>query len=165
MFDSVSAEDHRLDLGGPDVAGEPWWRPERIELFGWLENNAPALAPVYRGALALAVLDSFPGRVHFVAHAIREIRNRLPSALSLEYAFDTLSDRGPVPGYVVENWKKLYDDVEAYAHVRDHPLPAEADGEWVAKFFAFERILMALSKRSHETLDDLDSLLERANTR
>lgn len=157
MFDSVSAEDHRLDLGGPDVAGESWWRPERIEFLGWLENNAPAVAPVYRGALALAVLDSFPGRVHFVAHAIRETRNRL------QHVFDTLS--GPVPGYVVDNWKRLYRDAHKYAHVWDEPLPAEADGEWVAKFFAFEQILMALSKRPHETLDNLDSLLERANTR
>ena len=72
---------------------------------------------------------------------------------------------GPVPGYVVDNWGKLYRDAHQYAHVWDELLPAEADGEWVAKFFAFERILMALSKRSYETLDDLDSLLERANTR
>ena len=68
------------------------------------------------GALRLAVLDSFPGRVHFVAHAIREIRNRL------QYVFDTLS--GPVPGYVAENWKKLYCDAHKYAHVWDEPLPA-----------------------------------------
>ena len=27
------------------------------------------------------MLDGFPGRVHFIAHAIREIRNRLPGAL------------------------------------------------------------------------------------
>ena len=159
MFDSASPEDHRLDLGGPDVAAESWWRRERIELLGWLENSAPALAPLYRGALALAMLDSFPGRVHFIAHAIRETRNRL------QYVVVTFSDRGPVPRYVVENWKRLYSDVHKFAHVGDEPLPAEADGEWVAKFFAFEQILMALSKRSYENLDDLDSLLERANTR
>ena len=35
----------------------------------------------------------------------------------------------------------------------------------MAKFFAFEQILMALSKRSYENLDDLDVLLERTNTR
>ena len=157
MFDSALTEDHRPDLSGPAVAGESWWRPERVELLGWLENNAPAVAPVYAGALALAVLDSFPGRVHFVAHAIRETRNRM------QHVLNTLS--GPVPGYVVRNWRKLYSDAHKYAHVWDEPLPTEADGEWVAKFFAFERILVALSKRPHETLDDLDSLLERANTR
>ena len=95
----------------------------------------------------------------------REIRNRLPGALGLGDAFDTLSDRGPVPRYVAENWKKLYRDAEAFAHVRTEPLPVEADDEWVAKFFALEQVLMALSKRSYENLDDLDILLERANTR
>ena len=74
-------KDHRRDLAGPDIAAESWWTPERIALLGWLNNNAPALAPLYRGALALAMLGSFPGRVHFIAHAIREMRNRLPGAL------------------------------------------------------------------------------------
>ena len=55
--------------------------------------------------------------------------------------------------------------MQAFAHARAEPLPAEADGEWVAKFFAFEQILMAFSKRSYENLDDLDVLLERTNTR
>ena len=186
------------------------------------------------------MLDSFPGRAHFVAHAIREIQNRLPGALgpkvarrdadyegladkireqwlaegfpddggllppaesapspsghprrdvSVEflgsvgqlveshneaqenrrtrekYAFDAMSDQGPIPRYVVENWRKLYRDVHGFAHARDEPLPADADGEWVERFFTFEGLLMAFSKRSYENLDDLDSLLERANTR
>ena len=186
------------------------------------------------------MFDSFPGRAHFVAHAIREIQNRLPGALgpkvarraadykgladkireqwlaeglpddgrlltpaesapspsghprrevSVEflgsvgrlveshneaqenrrtrekYAFNAMSDQGPIPRYVVENWRKLYRDVHGFAHARDEPLPVDADGEWVEKFFTFEGLLMAFSKRSYENLDDLDSLLERANTR
>lgn len=59
-----------------------WWTPERIRLHGWLLERASHLAPVYRGALQMAVDESFPGRVHFVAHAIREIRNRLPHAIA-----------------------------------------------------------------------------------
>ena len=240
MFDSELSDDLGLDLGGPDVAAESWLGPERIELLSWLENNAPALAPIYRGALALAMFGSFPGRAHFIAHAIREIRNRLPGALGPkvarrdaryeqltdeirerwladgfpedgrllpragsappasgppgqhvsdelltsvgelieehneaqanrrareEHAFGTMSDRGAVPPYFVQHWRKLYRDVEKFAHARDEPLPAEADGEWVANFLEFEEFLMALSKRSYESLDDLDILLERANTR
>ena len=240
MFDSELLDDHGLDLGGRDVAAESWLGPERVELLGWLETNAPALAPLYRGALALAMFGSFPGRAHFIAHAIREIKNRLPGALGPrvarrdagyeqladkirerwladgfpedgrllsragsappasgppgqhvsdellaavgelieahneaqanrrireEYAFGTLSDRGPVPSYFVDYWRKLYRDVHGVAHARNEPLPAEADGEWVANFLEFEEFLMALSKRSYETLDDLDILLERANTR
>lgn len=239
VFDSELPDDHGLDLGGPDVAAESWLGPERIDLLGWLGNNAPAITPIYRGALALAMFGSFPGRAHFIAHAIREIRNRLPDALGLrvghrdarceqfadkvrerwlaeglpedgrlsqagsaslasdpagrrvsdeflasvgelieehneaqenrrirdEHAFSALSDRGPVPPYFVDYWRRLYRDAHGVAHLRDEPLPAEADGEWVANFRDFEDILMALSKRSYETLDDLDALLERANTR
>ena len=83
-----------------------------------------------------------------------------------EHAFGTLSDQGYVPRYFVDYWRKLYyRDVHGVAHLGDEPLPAKADGEWVANFREFEEILMALSKRSYETLDDLDVLLERANTR
>jgi hypothetical protein len=63
-----------------------WWTPERAELFRWLERNAPGLAPVYRAATQMALDDGFPGRVWFVAHAVREIRNRLPDALAGEVA-------------------------------------------------------------------------------
>lgn len=240
VLDPGSPKDQRRDLDGPQFGAESWWTPQRVELLDFFEENAPALAPLYRGALSLAMLDSFPGRVHFVAHAIREIRNRLPGALgpkvarrdasyesltdkvreqwhaeglpddgrllslaesapslsgpsrrdvSVEflasvgqlvkshneakenrrtrekYAFDTLSDQAPIPRYVVENWSKLYRDVHGFAHAADEPLPADADGEWVEKFFKFEVLLMAISKRSYENLDDLDSLLERANAR
>ncbi len=83
-----------------------------------------------------------------------------------EHAFGALSDPGPVPPYFVQNWRKLYQrDVHGVAHARNKPLPAEADGEWVANFLEFEEILMAVSKRSYQTLDKLDILLERANTR
>ena len=67
--------------GGPEGDAEPWWTLKRVALLGWLEESAPALAPLYRGALLLAMRESFPGRVHFIAHAMREIRNRLPGAL------------------------------------------------------------------------------------
>ena len=240
VFDSGSPEARRSDLGGPEIDAESWWTPDRIALLGWLENNAPALAPLYGGALSLAMLDSFPGRMHFVAHAIREIRNRLPGALGTtvkrrnagyehltdkirerwlaeglpedgrlpppaesapsasgrlrrdvsveflasvgrlieahdeaqankrareEHAFGTLSDRGPSPRYIVENWKTLYPDAHEFAHAADEPRPAEADREWVANFFAFEGVLMTISKPSYENLDDIDKLLERTNTR
>lgn len=49
-------------------------------ILEWLKANAPALAPVYDGAVRMIQEPEFPGRVHFVAHAIREIMNRLPDA-------------------------------------------------------------------------------------
>lgn len=61
-----------------------YWTSRRLELLRWLELNAPVLAPVYAAAVQMAMDETFPGRVWFVAHAIREIRNRLPDALAGE---------------------------------------------------------------------------------
>lgn len=68
------------------TSSETWWTAERAQLYQWFERNAPGLAPVYRGAAQMALDQAFPGRVHFVAHAIRDIRNRLPDALAGEVA-------------------------------------------------------------------------------
>ena len=81
MLDAGSPSDDWRALGEPDSDGESWRTPERVALVRWLNRYAPALAPLYVGALRLAVLDGFPGRVHFIAHAVREICNRLPGAL------------------------------------------------------------------------------------
>lgn len=54
---------------------------DRRRILRWLEAKAPALAPVYDGAVRMTQEPEFPGRVHFVAHAIREIMNRLPDAI------------------------------------------------------------------------------------
>ena len=78
---SGSSESDLPESTGPDRVGETWWTPERRALVRWLDTRTPALTPLYEGALSLAARDSFPGRVHFIAHAIREIRNRLPGAL------------------------------------------------------------------------------------
>ena len=51
---------------------------DRRRILEWLEAKAPALAPVYDGAVRMILEPEFPGRVHFIAHAMREIMNRLP---------------------------------------------------------------------------------------
>jgi len=67
----------------PDVSSIPLldkicWTPARVELLTWLQRNAPSLAELYQGAVDLMYANLFPGRVRFVSHAVREIRNRLP---------------------------------------------------------------------------------------
>ena len=58
-----------------------WWTDERTRLHEWLQGTAPELAPVYSGGLRILMDDGFPGRVHFAAHAMREIANRLRDVL------------------------------------------------------------------------------------
>jgi hypothetical protein len=70
---------------GPDAglaSGEGCWTPERLELKAWLGRNAPSLAELYEGAVRLLFELRVPGYTRFVGHAIREIRNRLPSVIS-----------------------------------------------------------------------------------
>ncbi len=82
---------------------DQWWTPKRAALHRWLEQNAPALAPVYESATRMALDDAFPGRVWFVAHAIREIRNRLPDAVAGEVAAGR-TDYPRLAGAVHEQW-------------------------------------------------------------
>jgi len=58
------------------------WTAERLEIKSWFEKNAPSLRPVYEGAVLLMYEHPLPGRVHFVSHAVRDIRNRLPDIIS-----------------------------------------------------------------------------------
>lgn len=59
-----------------------WWTADRSRLHRWLERSIPVLAPMYLGAGQMVFEEKFPGRVHFVSHAVREIGNRLPSAFA-----------------------------------------------------------------------------------
>jgi hypothetical protein len=76
--------------GEPTSSSSPWTarqielKKRQIELRKWLESNAPTLAPVYSAAVQMVHDPSFPGRVWLVAHAVREIRNRLPDAIAGE---------------------------------------------------------------------------------
>jgi hypothetical protein len=69
-----------------------------------MERNAPSLAELYKGAVTLLYINSIPGRVRFIAHAVREIRNRLPDTISgptkkqrLDYT-NRLDDIAKLPG-------------------------------------------------------------------
>jgi hypothetical protein len=55
--------------------------PRRRELLTWMKREAPSLAPAYEGALHILHSDDFPGKVHFVSHAVRDIYNKLPEVL------------------------------------------------------------------------------------
>ena len=57
------------------------WSSTRKELLDWLQVNAPSLAEAYEGAVELLGRPGFPARLHFVAHAVRGIYNRLSDIL------------------------------------------------------------------------------------
>jgi hypothetical protein len=77
----------------PDPGGQPasasagasasptCWTANRVEVRTWLQRNAPSLAELYEGAVLLLESTPLPGRTRLIAHAVREIRNRLPDII------------------------------------------------------------------------------------
>lgn len=60
----------------------PYWTPLRKELVNWLSDNAPSFVDGYTGAVRLLHMP-FPGRVHFICHAVRDIYRHLPTTLGV----------------------------------------------------------------------------------
>src|SRR5574341_1863423 len=65
----------------PLPAGSHWSR-NRLDLLTWFRRNAPSLGEIYEGAVNMMFETSLPGRTRFIAHAVRDIRNRLPEVIS-----------------------------------------------------------------------------------
>ncbi|MCY4515684.1 MAG: hypothetical protein OXB99_00420, partial [Acidimicrobiaceae bacterium] len=68
--------------GSVGATSSLWWTDERARLYEWLQKTAPELATVYVGGLRVLMDEELPGRVHFAAHAMREIANRLRDVLT-----------------------------------------------------------------------------------
>jgi len=65
------------------IAQPSFWNENRRQLRDWFERNgSDHLGQLYEGALIILYSDKFPGRKRFVAHAVREIRNRLPDIIA-----------------------------------------------------------------------------------
>jgi hypothetical protein len=58
------------------------WTPERLKIKDWLASVAPSLGELYEGAVRIVFELRLPGYTRFLGHAVREIRNRLPSEIS-----------------------------------------------------------------------------------
>ncbi len=55
----------------------PYLSPKQIQLLNWFRLNATPLADAYYGAIQLLHDRHHHGRVHFIAHAVRDIADRL----------------------------------------------------------------------------------------
>jgi len=84
---------------------ESYWTGDRKELRDWFRRNAPSLGGLYEGALRMIFDASFPGRVRFVAHAVREIRNSLPDVIAGQRGGGPLQYKNLLDP-IVERWKK-----------------------------------------------------------
>ena len=79
--------------------------PQRQELIRWFEDRAPSFVDGYVGAIRLLHMPTFPGRVHFACHVVRDIYRRLPLAFgakSLPNPNETFSNMAKT---LTERWE------------------------------------------------------------
>jgi len=79
-------------------------RDDQFRILRWLRELSDGLAELYEGALRMVTDDSFPGRLQFVCHAVREIRNRLPEAVAGRGARKQIDYMREVDD-IAEEWK------------------------------------------------------------
>jgi hypothetical protein len=112
-----------------------YWNETRRELRAWFERNAPSLGELYEGALRMVFDEKFPGRVRFVSHAVREIRNNLPNAV-VRALMSRLSNDDSPTGYKNEpslQYKNRLDEIselwEKYGLPLDGAIPIKVTGK------------------------------------
>lgn len=67
---------------GPELREEFQFTQRQEKILHWFrQNRAPELAGLYSGAVIMLNDPRFPGRVRFIGHAVREIRNELPNVV------------------------------------------------------------------------------------
>lgn len=84
---------------------ENYWTQPRLELRAWFQRNAPSLCELYEGALRMNFIPDFPGGMRFIAHAVREIRNRLPDVIAGPKTGGTVQYKNRLDD-IVKDWEK-----------------------------------------------------------
>lgn len=135
------------------TGGTPYWTPSREELFDWLKKNAPSLAELYRGAAALLFGPSVPGYTRFVSHAVREIRNRLPGAITGVEAAGRVEYKGRLDD-IGADWRRAGIAIDS---------PPSADGGAVSAEKSSTEVALPrkLARKIGKLLDDHDASREK----
>jgi hypothetical protein len=97
--------------------------PIRRELLNWFRKNAQPLAEAYEGATRLLDARDFPGRLHFISHAVRDISNLLVFVLDPQVKRSQV-DYANEMDWIGANWP----NIEELAAVSE----SEASSETVA---------------------------------
>ena len=113
----------------PSKANSTYWTPRRAELHTWMSRQALSLAELYEGAVRLIYDDPLPGRVRFVSHAVREIRNRLPGIISDVRAGGVLQYKNRLDE-IVKTWRSAglsLDGVLPESSLSNESIPSSPD--------------------------------------
>jgi hypothetical protein len=115
---------------------------KRRELLDWFRKNAEPLAEAFEGAVRLLDDGHFPGRVHFIAHAVRDIADRLvfvldPQLKGNRVQYENEMDR------IAKNWPTLQ-------IIGDDKTGARANQDAVTIHYALASIINSLVEAHRE---------------
>jgi hypothetical protein len=105
--------------------GSPW-NPSRVELRDWFRREAPSLGDLYEAAVELLYQQTLPGRIRMIAHAAREIGNRLPDYLSGERVGKRLDYVSRINS-IEKNWNNHKQMISPSASESSHVSPSSQD--------------------------------------
>lgn len=88
----------------PDGA---YWTQQRRDLIQWMKDRAPSFLQGYIGAVRLLYMPSFPARVHFICHAVRDIYFHLPAALGTRPLSRPPEIFPPMVKELAKRWKEF----------------------------------------------------------
>ncbi|WP_167844822.1 hypothetical protein [Scytonema millei] len=101
------------------------WTSTRMSICAWLNEQAPPLAELYEGAVCLIFERPVRGRLRFVSHAVREIRNRLPDYISNEKSGERLNYKDEVDQLLAIWQSSGFSLNEAPSNDGDIPIPLQ----------------------------------------
>jgi hypothetical protein len=102
---NVSTDSASLPPTSVNIPSEHW-TPQRQELADWFQQKAPHLEALYKAALMLLNNPIFPARERLIAHAVREIGNRLPDVVGTKIAKNEKVDTTNRLDKIVCIWRK-----------------------------------------------------------
>ncbi len=112
-----------------EIDAPNYWTQQRKDIRLWFAKNAPSLGELYEGALEMVFKQQFPGRVRFVAHAVREIRNRLPDVIVGSTTSSQLQYKNRLDE-IVEAWRRHHLPLDGSLPTKVSvaaPLPSSTD--------------------------------------
>jgi hypothetical protein len=143
-----------------------YWTKQRREPVQWLDDHAPSFTEGYVAAIRLLHTPTFPARVHFICHVVRDIYRHLPAALgakSLPRPAEVFSN---MVQSLAEQWEKFppNDAVKSESIDSDRVVSAQVH-RCVVKLVEKRRELAEQSTVGKQLAkEELDAILQDTNT-
>jgi len=149
---------------------EPYWTTLRLEIKGWLNRNAPSSEELYVGALQILYSPNLRGKTRFVAHAVREIANRLPeivtgnksSRFQWQNQLDGLIKKWEQSGFLLDGTLSTITASEPDAPVADLPMPRNVMQNIAILLSEYSATRERASDKAQRLFEGIDSRNRRA---